>query len=125
MYAWDSWRTLVPLIIGAAGLVVFGFYERFVAVEPLIRLQVFQSRTAAVNYLGSLIHGMILWSLLYYLPLYYEVVKGLSPIVSAPTPPFLFHDPTDNPTTRFPVSHSSPKPSPWPLPPSPSAFSSP
>ncbi len=86
MYAWDSWRTLVPLIVGAAGLTAFGFYERFVAIEPLVRLHIFQSRTAVVSYFGSLIHGMILWSLLYYLPLYYEVVKGLSPIVSAPIP---------------------------------------
>jgi len=83
MYAWDSWRTLVPLIVGAAGLVSFVFYEAFVAVEPLIRLNIFKNRTAAVNYLGTFIHGMILWSMLYYLPLYYEVVKGLSPIVSS------------------------------------------
>ncbi|MCJ1366609.1 hypothetical protein MMC16_005738 [Acarospora aff. strigata] len=82
MYDWDSWRTLVPLLIGAAGLVAFGFYERFIAVEPLIRLHVFHGRTAIVSYLGSVVHGMILWSLLYYLPLYYEVVKGLSPILS-------------------------------------------
>ncbi|KAI9875141.1 MAG: hypothetical protein M1830_008826 [Pleopsidium flavum] len=82
MYSWDSWRTLVPLIVGAAGLVTFVFYEEFVATEPLIRLIIFKNRTAAVNYLGTFIHGMILWSLLYYLPLYYEAVKGLSPIVS-------------------------------------------
>ena len=35
-----------------------------------------------VAYLQTFIHGMILWSLLYYLPLYYEGVKGYTPIIS-------------------------------------------
>ena len=81
-YAWTSWRTLVPLIVGLCGLVSFILYEEYLAPEPLIPLTIFKNRTAAVNYLGTLIHGMILWSLLYYLPLYYEAVKGESPILS-------------------------------------------
>src|SRR4051812_9532950 len=53
MYAWSSWRTLVPLILGAAGLIGFIFYEKFVASDPLIRLAIFTQRTAAVNYVGT------------------------------------------------------------------------
>jgi MFS family permease len=30
----------------------------------------------------QVIHGLILWCLLYYMPLYYEAVKGYSPIIS-------------------------------------------
>ncbi|KAL8822773.1 MAG: hypothetical protein Q9191_006497 [Dirinaria sp. TL-2023a] len=81
-YKWDSWRTLVPLIVGLAGLAFFVIYEEWLATEPLIPPAIFKNRTAAVNYLGTIIHGMILWSLLYYLPLYYEAVKGESPIMS-------------------------------------------
>lgn len=81
-YAWDSWRTLVPLIIGIVGLASFVLYEEYVAPEPLIRLTVFKNRTAAVNYIGTVIHGMVLWCLLYYEPLYYETVKGYTPIIS-------------------------------------------
>ena len=81
-YAWDSWHTLVPLIIGLVGLAFFVIYEEWLATEPLIPPAIFKNRTAAVNYLGTIIHGMILWSLLYYLPLYYEAVKGESPIMS-------------------------------------------
>lgn len=81
-YAWDSWRTLVPLIIGLVGLAGFVWYEEHVAREPLIRLNVFKNRTAMVNYIGTVIHGMVLWCLLYYEPLYYEAVKGYSPIIS-------------------------------------------
>jgi len=79
-YAWSSWHTLVPLLLGLLGLICFILYEACVAAEPLIPLTIFQNRTAAVNYLGTIIHGMILWSLLFYLPLYYEAVKSFSPI---------------------------------------------
>jgi len=81
-YAWNSWRTLVPLIIGVVGLVFFVVYEEKFAKEPLIRMDVFKNRTAAASYFETTIHGMILWCILYYLPLYYETVKGETPILS-------------------------------------------
>ncbi|KZF26094.1 MFS general substrate transporter [Xylona heveae TC161] len=82
MYPWDHWRTLVPLIIGACGLIFFVFYEEFVAAEPVIPMDIFKNRTAALTYFGAFIHGMVLWCILYYLPLYYEAVKGMSPILA-------------------------------------------
>ena len=81
MFAWSSFRTLVPLILGIFGLSFFLVYEIYVAKTPLIPLRIFCSRTAAVNYIGALVHAMILWGLLYYLPLYYEAVKAYSPII--------------------------------------------
>lgn len=30
----------------------------------------------------TFLHGIILWSLLYFLPLYYEAVKGYTPIIA-------------------------------------------
>lgn len=79
MYPWDSWRTLFPLLIGVAGLVVFGLYEWRLSsrvfdsegniipgnkVEPIIRLRILANMTMGVTYLETVIHGMILWSLL-------------------------------------------------------------
>ena len=72
----------MPLLIGIAGLVLFVIFEEYVAEEPLIRLDVFKNRTAAASYFQTTIHGLILWSVLYYLPLYYEAVKGETPILS-------------------------------------------
>ncbi len=80
MYSWDNARTLAPLLIGVAGLIAFVIYEKTVAEEPLIPLEIFENRSAIVTYVGTFIHGMILWSLLYYGPLYYEACKGFSPI---------------------------------------------
>jgi hypothetical protein len=97
MYAWSSWRTLFPLIIGIAGIVGFVFYERWLSskawdsegndlpgnnIEPIIRFTIFNNVTTLVTYLETIIHGIVLWSLLYFLPLYYEAVKGYTPIIS-------------------------------------------
>ena len=82
MYDWTSWRTLVPLVVGIVGLVVFVLYEIYFAPEPLIRLSIFQTRTGSIAYATTLLHGMILWCLLYYTPLYFQAVKGYTPIVS-------------------------------------------
>ena len=81
MFPWSSFRTLVPLILGVCGLILFVMLETYVAKTPLIPLRIFSNRTAAVNYIGTLVHGMVLWCLLYYLPLYYEAVKAYSPII--------------------------------------------
>ena len=82
MYDWSSWRTLVPLIMGAAGIVGFCFYEKYVAPEPAVRLSIFRNRTTNIGYFTTALQGLILWCLLYYQPLYYEAVRGYSPIIA-------------------------------------------
>ncbi|MCJ1474213.1 hypothetical protein MMC13_002871 [Lambiella insularis] len=81
-YDWISWRTLVPLCVGAHGLMAFIFYEAYLASEPMFRLGLFSNRTGVLSYLLTTLQGIILWSILYYLPLYYEGVKGFSPTIS-------------------------------------------
>jgi MFS family permease len=81
-YPWDSWRTLVPLLVCAAGIVVFIIHQEKFAPEPLIRTRVAKNTTAAVTFFQTAIHGVILWAILYFLPLYYEAVKGFSPILA-------------------------------------------
>ncbi|OJD12889.1 hypothetical protein AJ78_06585 [Emergomyces pasteurianus Ep9510] len=82
MYEWDSWRTLVPLIIGIVGLIVTMIYEYKFAEDPIIPITIFATRTAIVSYLETVLHGLVLWCGLYYLPLYFEAVKEYSPIIS-------------------------------------------
>jgi hypothetical protein len=56
MYPWSSWRTLVPLIVSAFGLVGFVVYEEWLAGQgkaPLIPFEVMKSRTAIVTYFGT------------------------------------------------------------------------
>jgi len=65
--------------VGLIALLVFGEY---VAKEPPIRPGIFKNRTAAASYFQTTVHGIILWGILYYLPLYYEAVKGETPIIT-------------------------------------------
>lgn len=82
MYSWDSWHTLVPLVLGVAGLIGFCFYERLVATQPLIPLVIFNNVTMSVSYAGCFLHGVILWAVVYYLPLYYEGSLGYKPVIA-------------------------------------------
>ena len=82
MYDWTSWRTLVPIILGVFGLIGFTIYSVYISTEPLIRRSLFNTSTAIVAYIGTLVQGLIVWSLLYYMPLYFEVAKNYSPITS-------------------------------------------
>lgn len=81
-YPWRSWRTYVPLCVSALGLVILYMYEEYVATNPVIRTSIFKNRNAAAAYISVVVHGMVVVGSLYYLPLYYEAVQGLSPILS-------------------------------------------
>ena len=68
--------------MGAIGLGIFVFHQTRIASNPLIRLSVFANHTANVGHSGTLIHGILLWMLLYYLPLYYTGVLGYSALTT-------------------------------------------
>ncbi|KAL2863132.1 major facilitator superfamily domain-containing protein [Aspergillus lucknowensis] len=82
MYPWDSWHTLVPLILGAVGLAAFVIYEACVPSRPLIPPLIFRNSTTTIGYLGCFLHGVILWCILYYCPLYYEASLGYSAVIA-------------------------------------------
>lgn len=82
MYPWTSWRTLVPLILGLVGLLGFALYEVYFPSNPIIPPRLFRNRTTAVSFAGYATVGLVLWCSLYYLPLYYEGVRGYGPILT-------------------------------------------
>ncbi|RAO72274.1 uncharacterized protein BHQ10_008286 [Talaromyces amestolkiae] len=74
---------VVPLSwAGVAVIIVFVLYEAKPA-EPIIPHRLFHSRTGNVTLLGGFIHGIILVSLLQYLPLLYQAVELETAISSA------------------------------------------
>lgn len=79
-YPWGSWKTIIPLSVGLVGFVAFGLHSAYIARDPFIHGSIFSSLSASVNYICTAIHGMIIWGALYYMPLYFEVVKGLTPL---------------------------------------------
>jgi hypothetical protein len=72
LYPWYSWRTLLPLVVGVVAFIAFGFYEAY-PVEPMLPYRLFKNRTAVVSIIGGTIHGLLLFSLLLYLPLFFQV----------------------------------------------------
>jgi hypothetical protein len=59
IYEWTSFRALVPIILGAVGLLAFGIIEAFLSKDPMMPLRVFASRTALSAYLGIFLHGLV------------------------------------------------------------------
>ncbi|KAI4112307.1 MAG: hypothetical protein LQ338_008326, partial [Usnochroma carphineum] len=82
MYAWDSWRTLVPIIVGLFGLVLFIFWEASFAKSPLLPLDIFRNRDSNIAYFIDFIHGIILWGIVYYMPLFFEGAKDYTPVLA-------------------------------------------
>lgn len=81
-YPWSSWRTLVPLVVCTAGMLAFVVHQECFAPSPLIRTSVFKNTSAAILFVSTMFHGIVLWSSLYYMPLYFEAVKGMDPILA-------------------------------------------
>jgi hypothetical protein len=81
-FSWDSWHTLVPLVFGFAGLAAFCVYEKYVASEPTIRLDLLANYNMAYSLFAATVNALIVYGALYFLPLYYEAVKGYNPVIS-------------------------------------------
>jgi hypothetical protein len=89
MYSWSSWHTLVPLILGAAGLAAFTVHQVDLGSESspaekrldtLLPMRIFANRSTSITYMNTFLHGMILWSIVYYMPFYFQPAKSYSPI---------------------------------------------
>ncbi|KAI4199273.1 MAG: hypothetical protein LQ350_004733 [Teloschistes chrysophthalmus] len=83
LYAWDSWKTLLPLILGILLLVAFVAWEGYTTKEPMIPYRLFNNRTSAFSLLGAFLHGIIVFGVLFYLPIYFEGVIGDTPLRAA------------------------------------------
>jgi hypothetical protein len=82
MYSWSSWHTLVPLILGVTGLAAFCIYEIYFATYTIIPMRMFLNRSTSLTYLIAFFHGIILWSIVYYMPLYFMAVLSYTPILA-------------------------------------------
>ncbi|KAF2106508.1 major facilitator superfamily domain-containing protein [Lophiotrema nucula] len=77
---WSSWRTIVPLVLGFLGMICFHCYEAFGQHDSLIMPpRLFENRTSALAFLHVFRHGMVLYWVTYFLPLYFQSVLLSSP----------------------------------------------
>ncbi|MCJ1325242.1 hypothetical protein MMC10_001904 [Thelotrema lepadinum] len=82
-FPWSSGNVIVPLVLGFVGWIVFHVYERSsFCKEPTMPPRLFGNRTSAVGFFLTFEFGMFLeWSA-YFLPLYFQALKGTSPFIS-------------------------------------------
>ena len=81
-YPWDSAHTLCLIIFGIVTIVLFFFNEWRFAKYPVIPIRLFKDRSNLASLGVCFIHGFVFISSTYYLPIYFQIVIGASPILS-------------------------------------------
>lgn len=74
-YSWGDWKTWFLIIEGIQGVVGTLVYEFFFVKAPMVPPGIFKNRTMNIGYILGIIHGAVLWCLIYYMVLYYQGVK--------------------------------------------------
>ena len=80
-YRWES-APIIALAVAAAILVVIFLGVERRAAEPIIPLPLLRNRTFAVTSAIGFVVGFAMFGAITFLPLYMQVVKGLSPTIS-------------------------------------------
>ncbi|KAL6890033.1 major facilitator superfamily domain-containing protein [Trichoderma evansii] len=82
LYAWGSWQTLVPLIIGLVLLVPFAFVEKRAAM-PMIPYKIFDNISIIAGTVSGFLYGASMNAILLYIPLFYQAVYLETPLEAA------------------------------------------
>lgn len=79
-FDWSSFQTLVPLCLGALGVLLAIMYELKLAKNPFLRHSVFNGRSAAASYTVAMIQGLEVYMALYYVSFYFSACHFFGPI---------------------------------------------
>ena len=79
LFPWQSWKTIFPLILGIVLLGIFVWWESTQS-EPMIPYRIFANKTGTIAITAALLHGIILFGVLFYIPIYFEGVIGDKPL---------------------------------------------
>jgi hypothetical protein len=82
LFPWQSWKTIFPLILGIVLLGVFVWWESKQS-EPMIPYRIFANKTGTIAIVAALLHGIILFGVLFYIPIYFEGVIGDKPLAGS------------------------------------------
>lgn len=81
-YPWDSATVLCLIIFGVLTIGLFVVNEKYVAKYPVMPLRIFKYRSNVASLGVCFVHGFVFIASSYYLPLYFQAVRGLTPILS-------------------------------------------
>ena len=80
-FPWSSGNVVAPLVLGFVGWAAFHMYESRLT-EPTVPQRLFSNRNAAIGFFLTFETGIFLASSAYFLPLYFQALKGASPLIS-------------------------------------------
>ena len=81
-FPWSSPAVICLIVFGIVGLAIFVMIEWKVSRYPIMPLWLFRQRTTVATYGTAFIHGFVYIAGSYYLPLYFQIVLGASPLMS-------------------------------------------
>ncbi|CAG8683471.1 14200_t:CDS:2 [Cetraspora pellucida] len=81
-YAWNSPIIISLLVVGVILLALFIYVEGFVVTEPLAPGHLFKDRSIVACFAVNYCLGMIFFSVIYFLPIYFEIVNEDSATMS-------------------------------------------
>lgn len=81
-YGWASAYTLCLFVIGIFVIGCFVIYEMHFASLPLVPMRIFVGRVNIAALMSATLHSFVFISYDYFLPLFYQVILGASPIMS-------------------------------------------
>ncbi|TKA22901.1 hypothetical protein B0A50_07840 [Salinomyces thailandicus] len=82
-YPWDSATVICLIVFGIVGFVLFALWEtsRF-CTYPVMPMRLFNKLTNVATLSVVFFHGFVFISGSYYLPLYFQAIRGATPILS-------------------------------------------
>jgi EmrB/QacA subfamily drug resistance transporter len=80
-FPWASWQILT---MGIAGVIFVGLFvwRQFRAPEPIVPMYLFRKRVFTAANAAGFVVGLAMFGAIIYLPVYLQVVKGVSPTIS-------------------------------------------
>lgn len=81
VYPWDSYHTLVPLILGIVGWIGFHIYETRCR-EPCMPPRLFTTRNSFIGFILAFDAAMLMQWVIYFLPIYFQAMKRRTPLLS-------------------------------------------
>lgn len=81
-YAWSAYQTLLPMLLGLAGIGVTLGWEFKYATAPFIRPDMLRSRSLLTAYVCTALQGLLLYAHIFYLALYLIGLQNKSPLLA-------------------------------------------
>ena len=82
-FPWGSFHIIVPLVLGFLGWALFHVHQASpICKEPSVPPHLFTNRTSATGFILTFLSSLLLQTVAYFMPVYFQAVRGTSPLQS-------------------------------------------